>query len=159
MNHFKGDQWVQKRTNAYHGMLANNVNHEKLLTLWFHLEDTVLLFGTVLLFSPILFPKYEVWLLIGSIPLAKEAWLLYGLCCFTKMSYPTDFWALFFIWSMLNQNQRCDYYLDRYAKKIIGVLKVRNVRCNLHLKTFKPQHCQLGDLPLVSSTKLMFTKG
>ena len=28
-------------------------------TLWCHLEDTVLLIGTVLLFSPILFPKYE----------------------------------------------------------------------------------------------------
>ena len=31
----------------------------QLRTLWCHLEDTVLLFGTVLLFSPKLFPKYE----------------------------------------------------------------------------------------------------
>ena len=31
----------------------------KTTTLWCHLEDTVLLIGTVLLFSPILFPKYE----------------------------------------------------------------------------------------------------
>ena len=88
-----------------------------LSTLWFHLEDTVLLIGTVLLFSPILFSKYEVWLLIGSIPLAKEAWLVYGLCCFTKMSYPIHFWGLLFIWSMLNQNWRCDYYLNWYSQK------------------------------------------
>ena len=36
-------------------------------TLWFQLEDTVLLIGTLLLFDPVLFPKYEAWLLIGSI--------------------------------------------------------------------------------------------
>ena len=53
-----------------------------LSTLWFHLEDTVLLISTLLLFDPILFPKYEVCLLIGSIHSAKEACLLYGLCCF-----------------------------------------------------------------------------
>ena len=29
-------------------------------TLWFQLEDTVLLFGTLFLFDPELFPKYEV---------------------------------------------------------------------------------------------------
>ena len=28
-------------------------------TLWFQLEDTVLLIGTLLLFDPVLFPKYE----------------------------------------------------------------------------------------------------
>ena len=38
------------------------------ITLWFQLEDTVLLIGTLLLFDPVLFPKYEAWLLIGSIP-------------------------------------------------------------------------------------------
>ena len=38
-----------------------------LLTLWFQLEDTVLLFGTFLLFDPLLFPMYEAGLLIGSI--------------------------------------------------------------------------------------------
>ena len=37
-------------------------------TLWCQLEDTVLLIGTLLLFDPVLFPKYEAWLLIGSIP-------------------------------------------------------------------------------------------
>ena len=36
-------------------------------TLWFQLEDTVLLIGTLLLFDTVLFPKYEAWLLIGSI--------------------------------------------------------------------------------------------
>ena len=30
-----------------------------LLILWFQLEDTVLLFGTLLLFDPALFPKHE----------------------------------------------------------------------------------------------------
>ena len=39
-----------------------------LFTLWFQLEGTVLLIGTLLLFDPVLFPKYEAWLLIGSIP-------------------------------------------------------------------------------------------
>ena len=29
--------------------------------LWFHWEDTVLLFGTVLSFDPVLLSKYEVW--------------------------------------------------------------------------------------------------
>ena len=37
-------------------------------TLWCQLEDTILLIGTLLLFDPILFPKYEAWLSIGSIP-------------------------------------------------------------------------------------------
>ena len=32
-------------------------------TLWFQLEDTVLLIGTLLLFDPVLFPKYEVCLI------------------------------------------------------------------------------------------------
>ena len=36
-------------------------------TLWCQLEDTVLLIGTLLLFDPVVFPKYEAWLLIGSI--------------------------------------------------------------------------------------------
>ena len=31
----------------------------KLCTLWCQLEDTVLLIGTLLLFDPVLFPKYE----------------------------------------------------------------------------------------------------
>ena len=39
-----------------------------MLTLWCQLEDMVLLIGTVLLFDPVLFPKYEAPLLIGSIP-------------------------------------------------------------------------------------------
>ena len=30
-----------------------------LVTLWCQLEDTVLLIGTLLLFDPVLFPKYE----------------------------------------------------------------------------------------------------
>ena len=55
---------------------------KEMRTLWFQLEDTVLSIGTLLLFDPILFPKYEVCLLIGSIHSAKEACLLYGLCCF-----------------------------------------------------------------------------
>ena len=36
-------------------------------TLWFQIEDNVLLIGTFLSFDPVLFPIYEVWLLIGSI--------------------------------------------------------------------------------------------
>ena len=39
----------------------------KAYTLWCQLEDSVLLIGTLLLFDPVLFPKYEAWLLIGSI--------------------------------------------------------------------------------------------
>ena len=39
-----------------------------LFTLWCQLEDSVLLIGTLLLFDPVLFPNYEAWLLIGSIP-------------------------------------------------------------------------------------------
>ena len=31
----------------------------KVGTLWFQIEDTVLLIGTLLLFDPVLFPKYE----------------------------------------------------------------------------------------------------
>ena len=34
-------------------------------TLWFQLEDTVLLIGTLLIFDPVLFPIYEALLLIG----------------------------------------------------------------------------------------------
>ena len=36
------------------------------LTLWCQLEDTVLLIGTLLKLDPVLFPKYEAWLLIGK---------------------------------------------------------------------------------------------
>ena len=50
-------------------------------------------------------PKYEVWLLIESVP--QEIRLLYGLCRFTKMWYPTLFLALPFNWSMLNKIFRC----------------------------------------------------
>ena len=44
-------------------------------TLWCQLDDSVLLIGTLLLFDPVLFPKYEARLLIGSI-LNFEALLL-----------------------------------------------------------------------------------
>ena len=40
------------------------------LTLWFQLEDTVLLMGTLLLFDLVLFPKYEAWLL----PINTKFW-------------------------------------------------------------------------------------
>ena len=43
------------RTNS--GVLPDLI---PLTTLWCHLEDTVLLIGTVLLFSPIFSPKYKV---------------------------------------------------------------------------------------------------
>ena len=38
-----------------------------LYTLWFQLQNTVLLFGTFLFLDPVHFLKYEAWLLIGSI--------------------------------------------------------------------------------------------
>ena len=40
---------------------------DNIRTLRFQLQDTVLLFGTVLLLDPVHFRKYEACLLIGSI--------------------------------------------------------------------------------------------
>ena len=39
------------------GVLTNTMSLQ--FTLWCQLEDTVLLIGTLLLFVPVLFPKYE----------------------------------------------------------------------------------------------------
>ena len=36
-----------------------NAYHAIIITLWFQLQDTVLLIGTFLLFDPVLFPIYE----------------------------------------------------------------------------------------------------
>ena len=45
-----------------------NIAKNTSITLWCQIEDTVLLIGTLLLFDPVLFTKYEERLLIESIP-------------------------------------------------------------------------------------------
>ena len=50
-----------------HVSIQNGKEYSGTPTLWCQLEDSVLLIGTLLLFDPVLFPKYEAWLLIGSI--------------------------------------------------------------------------------------------
>ena len=93
-----------------------------IFTLCFHLEDTVLLIGTF--FYSALYLSQNMRCDYKLDQYAKQAWLLNGLCSFTKKLYPTHLWVLLFIWSVLNQNGRCDYWLDQYAKENGSVLKV-----------------------------------
>ena len=91
-------------------------------TLWFQLEDTVLLIGTLLLFDPVLFPKYEAWLLIGSIPnfeallgaplIKKPSTYCIYLCVGVSINWIVTFlmsWGLAINWNMSsNRNQRVE---------------------------------------------------
>ena len=92
-------------------------------TLLFHLEDAVLSFATLLLFDPVLFPKNEVCLLIGSIHsamrpvfymdcaaflwIADHAHLFRGGLLFNwnfMISTHTDFGVMISNWIVSNEN-------------------------------------------------------
>ena len=73
-NHWiEASDWLVKNFNQPEGGFMSELTHNKTYhttwkgTLVFQLEDTVCLFGTLLLLDPIHFPKSEPCLLIGSV--------------------------------------------------------------------------------------------
>ena len=71
-------------------------------TLVFQLQDTVCLFGTLLVFDPIYLPKGETWCLIGSEQKEKEPFLLIRSRCFEVYQFwgGLSLWATTCIWIM-----------------------------------------------------------
>ena len=61
-------EWSLSSQRFYMGFYLKYVVRHRTRTLWCQCQDTVLLISTLLLFDPVLFPKHEAWLLIGSIP-------------------------------------------------------------------------------------------
>ena len=91
-------------------------------TLVFQLQDTVCLFGTLLVFDPIHLPKSDTWCLIGSEQKEKEPLLLIGSCCCEVY----QFWREWFLMSHslylehAIQNDNRDLYSTQYIFNIVS---------------------------------------
>ena len=59
LNPDDGGQSLYPMSTVLYFILCSILLDHWLGSLWFQLEDTVLLIGTLLLFDPVLFPKYE----------------------------------------------------------------------------------------------------
>ena len=91
-------------------------------TLVFQLQDTVCLFGTLLVFDPIHLPKSDTWCLIGSEQKEKEPLLLIGSCCCEVY----QFWRGWFLMSHslylehVIQNDNRDLHSTRYIFNLVS---------------------------------------